>query len=281
MFRRSVMRFVTLIGASVAYVALTAPPASAQQFDRRSEAERAAPNTWNVMVGARIGAQPEFMGAKDSRFSIRPQFSMGRGLGSRWYSAEDDNISIGLINGDLWRAGITGALVWQRRENDSRVALAGLGNTKFGGEAGVFAEVYALPWLRARADLRHGFVAHRALMADLKLDAFTKLGNGWSLGIGPRMTIAGNDYVDTYFGIDAVQSQRSGLAQYNPRGGILSYGAAAQVTYQWTPRVQTTASVQYNRLAGDAANSPLVRERGSRDQLSVGLSTRWTIDTGL
>ncbi len=269
-----------LAATSAAIAVVAGLPALAQQFDRRSEAERAAPNTWNVTVGARGGVQPEFLGAKDSRFFIRPQFSMGRGLGSRWYSAEDDNISIGLVNGDLWRAGITGQLVWQRRENDSRTALRGLGNTKFGGEAGVFAEIYALPWLRARADLRHGFVAHNALMADLKLDAFTSLGNGWSMGIGPRMTIAGNDYMDTYFGVDAVQAQRSGLARYNPAGGVLSYGAAAQVTYQWSPRLSTTASVQYNRLAGDAANAPLVRERGSRDQFVFGLATRWTIDTG-
>jgi outer membrane protein len=275
MFRHRVLRPLAILGALV-----LAPAVAQAQIDRRTDAQRAEPNTWNVTIGARLGAQPEFMGSKDSRFFIRPQFSLGRGLGNRWFSAEDDNISIGLVNGDLWRAGITGALVWQRRENDSN-ALRGLGNTKFGGEAGLFAEVYVAPWLRARADLRHGFVAHRALMADLKLDAFTSLGNGWSLALGPRMSLAGNDYMDTYFGVDALQSQRSGLARYNPAGGVLSYGAAAQVSYQWNARVSTTASVQYNRLAGDAASAPLVRDRGSRDQLTVGVATRWTIDTGL
>jgi outer membrane scaffolding protein for murein synthesis (MipA/OmpV family) len=257
---------------------MSVAPAAAQ-VDQRSEAERAAPQTWNVTIGARLGAQPEFLGSKDSRFFVRPQFSMGRGLGNRWFSAEDDNISIGLVNGDIWRAGLTGVLAWERREKDSG-ALRGLGNTKFGGEAGVFAELYVTPWLRARADLRHGFVAHSALMADLKLDAFTSLGNGWSLALGPRMTLAGDDYMDTYFGVDALQAQRSGLRQHNPAGGVLSYGVAAQVGYRWTPRITTTASIQYNRLAGDAANAPLVRDRGSRDQLTVGVATRWSIDTG-
>lgn len=259
---------------------LMASAAGAQaQFDMRSAEARNSPNNWNISIGARFAAQPAFEGSRDMAFALRPQFSMGRGLGSRWLSMEDDNISIGLLNGDRWRFGVTGRLVWNRDEK-SRGALTGLGNTRFGGEAGVFAEFYPTDWLRARVDLRHGFVAHRSLMADLKLDAFTKLGNGWTIAAGPRVQLAGDDYMDTYFGVNAVQSARSGLRTYNPAGGVLSYGVAAQVSYQWTPRVETTAFVQYSRLAAEAARGPLVSQRGKADQLSLGVATRWTIDTG-
>lgn len=264
----------------VALFALILSAFAAQaQFDMRSADARRAPDTWNITIGARVAAQPAFMGSRDMAFALRPSFSMGRGLGSRWLSMEDDNISIGLLNGDRWRVGVTGALVWPREEK-SRGALTGLGNTRFGGEAGAFAEFYPTDWLRARIDLRHGFVAHRSLMADLKLDAFTRLGNGWTLAAGPRIHFAGNDYLDTYFGVDAVQSARSGLPQFNPGGGVLSYGLAAQVSYDWSSRVQTTAYAQYNRLTGDAARAPLVGQRGQRDQFTFGLATRWTIDTG-
>jgi MipA family protein len=268
---RSVLVLVVLFWSSLAAQA---------QVDRRSADQRAAADTWNITVGARVAAQPRFLGSKDRAFAISPQFSMGRGLGSRWLSLEDDNISIGLVNGDRWRLGVTGKLVWSREEKSSRVALAGLGNTRFGGEAGAFAEFYPTDWLRARVDLRHGFIAHRSMMADLKLDAFTRLGSGWTLAVGPRVQFAGGDFMDRNFSVTAAQAIASGLPQYNARGGLLSYGAAAQVGYSWNSRVESVAFVQYSRLAAEAARAPLVAQRGSRDQVTVGVSTRWTIDTG-
>jgi outer membrane protein len=266
-----------LLAAGTCFAGLLLP-AHAQVIDQRTDEERAAGQNWNVTLGARLQAQPEYVGARDQRFAIRPVFSLSRGLGSRWYGAEDDNISLGFFNGDNWRAGVTGVLVWNRDEKDNR-DLRGLGNTKFGGEAGVFAEIYPLSWLRARADVRHGIVAHQALVADFKLDAFGRSG-AWSFGAGPRLTLAGDDYMDTYFGVTALQSARSGLRTYNPSGGIVSYGVGAQVGYAWTTRMQTTAFLRYDRLAGDVAKAPLVAERGSRDQLTVGVSTRWSFDTG-
>jgi outer membrane protein len=267
-----------LLIAGLALIALVG--AASAQIDMRTDAERAAPQSWNVWIGARIGVQPKFLGSKDQGLAISPRFSIGRGLGSRWLSMEDDSISIGLVEGDFWRAGVAGQIVWQRRESQDRKALGGLGNTRFGGEIGAFAEIYPTNWLRARAELRHGFVAHQALMADLKLDAFTRLGNGWTLAVGPRVTLAGGDHVDTYFGVNAQQAAASGLPQHRAKGGVLSYGAAAQASYKWSERFETVGFVQYSRLAGDAERSPLVRQRGSRDQLTVGVAARWAISIG-
>ncbi len=285
MFGCGVMRSLFLRLSAAAVLALAhlvlgvTSPASAQ-IDMRSDAQRAAPQGWTVTVGTRAGVQPRFFGSGDPSFSIRPSFSIGRGLGSRWLSMEDDSISIGLIEGDFWRAGIAGQFVWARRESDDRRALQGLGNTRFGGEIGVFAEIYPTDWLRARAELRQGFVAHQGLMMDLKLDAFTRLGQGWTIAVGPRVTLAGTDYVGTYFGIDAQQAASSGLPQFRARGGVVSYGAAAQLSYQWSERFETIGFLQYSRLAGDAERSPLVRQRGSRDQLTVGVAARWAISVG-
>jgi outer membrane protein len=262
----------------LAFCALAASPASAQ-IDLRTAEQKAAPQTWNVTIGARVGVQPSFPGAKSGGFGASPVFSIGRGLGSRWLSMADDGISIGLVEGDAWRAGATGKLLWQRRERDD-AALRGLGDARFGGEAGAFVEIYPLSWLRARAELRRGFLAHDAPMGDLKLDAFARVGERWIVAAGPRLSLAGGDHQRTYFGVDARQSAASGLPVFRPEGGVLSYGVAAQVTYQWTARLETTAYASANRLAGDAARSPLVTQRASRDQFGAGVSTRWTFDTG-
>lgn len=254
--------------------------AASAQIDRRTSEQRAAPDNWNVTIGARAGAMPRFQGSNEMMFALRPSFSIGRGLGSRWLSMEDDNISLSLLTGDRWRAGVTGQIAWPRRESSDRRALGGLGNTRFGGEIGAFAEFYPTDWLRARAELRQGFVAHRSLMADLKLDAFQRFG-AWTVAAGPRIQLAGGDYMTTYFGVTPAQSAASRLPQYRPGGGLLSYGAAAQVSYQWNPRVESTAFIQYSRLAHEAARGPLVSQRGNRNQVTVGVATRWTIDTGI
>jgi MipA family protein len=264
---------------ATASLAVSILPAFAQQIDLRSAEARSAPRTWNVSLGLGVGVAPAFLGSKRGAVSFRPIVSIGRGLGSRWLSVADDNIGIGLIEGDNWRAGVAGKLLWERRASDHS-ELRGLGNVRFGGEIGGFAEFYPVPWLRARGEIRQGLFAHDALMGDIKLDAFTRLGERWIVSAGPRMAFAGRDFTQTYLGVTAQQSLASGLPAYKAGHGLLSYGAAAQVTYQWTPRLETSAFVQATRLAGDAADSPLVKRRGSPNQFSAGTSLRWTFDTG-
>lgn len=259
-------------------IALTTMPALAQ-VDLRTREAKAEPNTWNITVGAGVGAAPKYLGSKDMGVSFRPVFSVGRGVGNRYLSVADDNIGFGLVEGEQWRAGVTGKLLWERRESRD-IKLRGMGNVPFGGEIGGFAEFYPLPWLRARGDLRHGISAHNAFVGEVKLDAFARIADRWTVSAGPRVAFAGRDFTQTYLGVNAVQSLRTGLPQFTAQSGVLSYGAATQLNYQWTPRIETSVFAQYNRLSGDAAESPLTKQRGSRDQFTVGSTLRWTIDTG-
>ncbi|MDP3318558.1 MAG: MipA/OmpV family protein, partial [Bosea sp. (in: a-proteobacteria)] len=117
------------------------------------------------------------------------------------------------------------------------------------------------------------------LIAEVKLDAFARINDTWKLGIGPRMTVASADYVRTYFGSIPGAAGTGGLLQrFN--SGVLSYGAIAQATYNWTERFQTTAYVEYKHLVGDAAKSPIVRGFGSRDSITVGVSASYAFDLG-
>lgn len=241
-------------------------------------AQEAAKENWNLTLGLGIKATPKFLGSKDYSALPYPVFGLGRGLGSRWWSAQDDAMGPGLIDGQRWRVGISGALLWPRLQR-SDAALRGLGDVRFGFEAGVFGEYYVMPWLRARADIRHGFLAHNAIVADLKVDAFHTI-NQFTFGFGPRLSLAGSDFNRSYFGVNAAQSAASGLPVFRPGGGLQSAGALAQVTYAWTPRFRTTGYAEYKRLLGDAGASPLIKQRGSADQFTFGLSSSYTFDLG-
>ncbi len=273
------MRCVAYLAGLATCLALLLPgQATAQSKDYSTLTSPQSAQNWYLTLGAGVRYQPDYTGSDDYVFRARPIISLGRGLKSTWWSAEDDAmLSIGVFSGQGWRIGFSGDLLWKRSAKVNP-ALVAVPATKFGAEAGGFAEFYPTSWLRGRVDVRRGIVAHDGVVADFKLDAFSTMGP-WTLGIGPRMRIASADYIRTYFGTAGAMPGTGGLLQrFN--AGVHHYGALAQVTYSWSDQLKTTAYVEYKRLVGDATRSPIVRPFGSRDSLTFGLSASYSFDTG-
>ena len=273
------MRCVAYLAGLSTCLALSLPgQAQAQSSDYSTLTSPQSAQNWYITLGAGVRYQPDYTGSDDYVFRARPIISLGRGLKSTWWSAEDDAmLSIGVFSGQGWRIGFSGDLLWKRSAKINP-ALVAVPATKFGAELGGFAEFYPTSWLRGRVDLRRGIVAHDGVVADFKLDAFSTIGQ-WTLGIGPRMRITSADYVRTYFGTSGAMPGTGGLLQrFNT--GIHTYGALAQVTYSWSEQLKTTAYVEYKRLVGDATRSPIVRPFGSRDSFTFGLSASYSFDTG-
>jgi outer membrane protein len=169
------------------------------------------------------------------------------------------------------------AKVRLRRESDDD-DLRGLGDVDWTLEAGAFAEFWPTQWLRGRAELRQGIGGHHGLMSDLMADVVVPVTPQLTLSGGPRMTLASGKALSPYFSVTPQQSAASGLPVYDVGGGVYSYGAGAQVRYAWSPQWATHVFVEYERLAHDAANSPLVTQLGSRDQVRVGLGVTYSFD---
>lgn len=81
------------------------------------------------------------------------------------------------------------------------------------------------------------------------------------LSAGASATWANSDYMSAYFGITPEQSARSGLERYDAGAGFKRVDAEVFATYliseHWALRAQ--AGVGY--LVGDAADSPIVRDK--------------------
>lgn len=273
------MRCVAYLAGLSTCLALSLPGyAQAQSRDYSTLTSPQSAQNWYITLGAGVRYQPDYTGSDDYVFRARPIISLGKGLKSTWWSAEDDTmLSIGVFSGQGWRIGFSGDLLWKRSAKVNP-ALVAVPATKFGAELGGFAEFYPTSWLRGRVDLRRGIAAHDGVVADLKLDAFSTVGT-WTLGVGPRMRIASADYIRTYFGTSGAMPGTGGLLQrYN--AGVHTVGALAQVTYHWSDQLKTTAYVEYKRLVGDATRSSIVRPFGSRDSLTFGLSASYSFDTG-
>lgn len=93
----------------------------------------------------------------------------------------------------------------------------------------------------------------------------------WQLTVGPRATWGSEDYMQTYFGVSASEAAAPGssLSEYDIGAGFQSVGISARASYDLTE--STTLHIQggWERLIGDAADSPIVEE-GDANQFSIG-----------
>ena len=84
-------------------------------------------------------------------------------------------------------------------------------------------------------------------------------------------TWADDNYTQTFYGVTATQSARSGMQQYTAESGFKDAGITLDLDYRLTENWSVTGRVGYKRMLGDAADSPLVSDRGSEDQFSTGI----------
>ncbi|MEI2297793.1 MipA/OmpV family protein [Ensifer sp. MJa1] len=235
---------------------------------------------WYLKVGATGFLGPKYEGASKRMLQAAPLISLGKAGSTVRFSSRNDNMSYALVDQGSFRAGVVGKFIFER-DADTSSDLSGLDPVKFGGELGGFAEVYPTDWLRVRAEVRQGIRSHDGVVADIAADAFTDISSTVRISGGPRLTAATSDYYDAYYGVNAREAAASGLSPYNPGGGVGSAGVGAAITWQATDKLDTSAYAEYRRLLGPAADSSLVRERGSRDQFMVGLSATYRFDFSL
>ncbi|MFN4273259.1 MAG: MipA/OmpV family protein [Aliihoeflea sp.] len=235
---------------------------------------------WYLKVGGAVLHAPRFEGAARNQFAFQPMISFGRHGNAARFTSRNDNISVGILDNGVFRAGVAGKFIWGR-DASTHNDLRGLAPVRFGGELGGFVDVYPTDFVRLRGELRRGIRSHDGVVADFAADAFLDFSDTIRISGGPRASWASKGYFDAYYGVNAAQSAASGLNTYSPSSGFRSFGAGGAITWQATDTIETSVFAEYSRLVGPAAQSSLVRQRGSRDQFTVGTSATYRFDFSL
>ena len=237
-----------------------------------------APGYWTVVVGAEGRVTPRWQGADGNYVTMPvPILDIRRAGTPESFRGPRDGFGLALIDSGPFRLGPVGKIRLPRKEdNDS--ALAGLGDVGWAYEVGLFAEYYLVPWLRTRVEFRQGWGGHKGFAADVMMDAIARVTPQFTLSAGPRISFANSAATSPYFSVTAVQSALSGLPVYDAKGGVRSYGAGLQGRYHWTRQWATHAFVEYERLAGDAKNSPIISTRGTPDQWTFGFGATYSFN---
>jgi MipA family protein len=222
-----------------------------------------------ITIGAGAQTYPKYPGADSYGINPLPIFGFRRENSPMTFEAPDDGIGLGLLGRDSV-VNIGPAVRFQGKRDEEDVGAA-VGDVGFTVEAGGFVEVYPVEQFRLRAELRQGLGGHKGLTGDIGADLIVRDENTYIFSIGPRARWADNDYHDAYFGVTPAVSGTTGLAAFDPGSGFYAVGAQAGITYRLGRNWGLQGYAGYDRLVGDAADSPIVRAFGSRDQFSGGL----------
>jgi outer membrane scaffolding protein for murein synthesis (MipA/OmpV family) len=251
-------------------------PAAAQEADS-ARSEEAGKEPRRVRVG--VGAQfvPSYPGA--DQLSLRPlvDLSFARGDKPFAFEAPDESFGFALLKGGGFAAGPVANFEGSRKPKDVGAAVD---KVDFTFEAGAFVQYAISESFRIRAEGSKGLGGHDAWTGQIGADFIARDADRYLFSIGPRATVSDGRYHRAYFGVTLAESVRTGLATFRPDGGLQAVGGTASFLTEIGGGWGLYSYAKYDRLVGDAADSPVVRGFGSRDQFSGGLALTYTFGGG-
>jgi outer membrane scaffolding protein for murein synthesis (MipA/OmpV family) len=229
---------------------------------------------WSIDLGAGAMYKPDYEGSDDYEIRGVPMFGInyrdiivlrGPSLMIDAFELTDTDLADSLSFGPIVQFD-------PGREADDNPILRNLGDIDEGALAGVFIHYEAGPvelgltvtqdatdryeGLIAEVEAGYGFLLTQRLRAQFEISG----------------TWADDKYTQAYFGVTPEQSRASGrLRPYTAEAGVKDAGAAVFLHYLVSAHWMVTGRLAYRRLLGDAADSPLVEEEGSRNQASGAL----------
>ncbi len=273
-------------------LAAAATPALAQQgpapgVPTTIEGQRQAPPKpadVTITIGFAPVLSPAWQGSTDYALSIFPDVRLN--YKDDIFFSVPDGLGWNAINRNNWKIGPLAKLRFGRNEDNGGSpflvtggsdALQGMGDVDLALEFGGFVQKgFVNNQLRARAEVRQGTGGHEGVVADTNL-SWNGMKRDRSLlySAGVRATWASSDYTNAYFGVNALQSAATGLGISRTGSGLVSAGVNASLTKplgRFGRDGAVTLFTSYDRLGDVVADSTLIRERGERNQFTLGLA---------
>jgi outer membrane scaffolding protein for murein synthesis (MipA/OmpV family) len=210
-------------------------------------------------VNAEIGATylPYYEGSNHYRLVPTPAFDIR--YKEIAFLSNGDGIGVNLIHGELYRAGIAvGYDVGRNAHLSGR--LNGLGNVEPAAEPRLFAEYTIMPVVLS-ANIRHAIGGHDGFIGDVGA-YMPVVGNDTVIVfVGPGLSFADRRYMQSYFGVTAVQSaaSRANFPVYAVSGGIKTASFGLVGIYHLSDAWYLNADLGTERLLGSAEGSPIVQ----------------------
>jgi outer membrane scaffolding protein for murein synthesis (MipA/OmpV family) len=234
---------------------------------------------WSLTLGAGALYQPDYAGSDDYEVSPVPLVELSWQDRLRLTTLGGPAILVTPLATEDLRLDL-GIRYEFGRDEDDNDALKGLGDLE-GGAVAVARLGYEVGPIDLALEVARDLSGDRdGLAATAEAEYATRLLDGRArLTVTPHLTWADDEYMGNTFGITAAQAARSArrFSSYDAESGLKDAGVAVGIGYNLTDSIHVLGQIDYSRLLGDAADSPLVDREGSADQFSalLGLSYRW------
>jgi len=226
-------------------------------------------------AGLGVGAYPDYFGSSDSKVGVAPIGRVSLG-GSRFVRLMANELRVNVLDDSNWQLGPVG--VWRLgREDVENPVVDRVHHIDDSIGLGLFG---AYVW-RDPQEIRKVAGVGAWAVGDVS-DVY----NGWTAGLnayamqpvaqmvtfagGAAFTYGSGNYMDEYFGVTPADSLASGLPVYVPGSGVRDVRGWAVVLFHVSPQWHLGAGAMYLRLMGDAADSPIVSDEGSKNQWVYG-----------
>lgn len=226
-----------------------------------------------------IAAVPDYEGAEDHQ--ILPLVDGRLNWGERYIAVEGPAIRANIIASERFEFGPVASFTFGRDADIENLAVARLGAIDDAYEVGLFGAVNFA--LGGNDKLRLGVQGVHDV-SDVHGGFVITAGATYTAPVGDRLNLmfdlgasyANDDYAETYFSVSPAGSLASGLAAFDAGGGLKDVGAQFTASYRIGDNWGIAAQAGYRRLLGDFADSPVVSNGGSADQLSGGIGVFFT-----
>lgn len=232
---------------------------------------------WSLTLGGTLGYVPKYEGASKYEFRALPYvdasykdvvFVRGLAAGANLLNVRGPRPGDGLRMGPIVRYG------FGREESDDG-ALRGLGDIDSSIEVGGFMNYGAgnlIADLTAVKDVAGG---HEGVLVDAGIGLRANVSPRTRGTIRASTTWADETYMGNVFGISPAQSARSGMRVHDAGAGFKDIGLSLSLSYAVTQNWSVSGRVAYSRLLGDAADSPIVADRGAKNQVGTFMTVAY------
>lgn len=240
-------------------------------------------------LGPGTGLLPEYEGSDNYGATLLPLIDI-RQPGRYFLKGASINVNDGIASAGLtivhfsYSEGsdrpmqiIVGPLVsiYRGRDESDNDILDGLGDIEQNVAIGGFLEFRADPWLASISVSPQdvGNDQDGVLMA-FDVEYTTSVSTGFKMSTGLSTSWANAEYLQGYFGVTDAQAAQAGLPPFYSKAGLKDIGLQIKTSYALSPGWSIDGQLGYWRLLNDAADSPIVKDEGSADQVCglIGIS---------
>jgi outer membrane protein len=227
-------------------------------------------------VGAGLGVTTEWLGAKDKVAGLVPGGRVALEK-NRFIEVYGPMADMNLVDHPNWEFGPFVSYRFGRSEVEDPVVNL-LPPIEGGFEAGVFAGWHVVRTEGIPYRLRLGASLTTAVSGGAAGGHVTPYASLWLplsrsvfLGFGGGLTWSSDSFMQQRFGVSAEASAASGLPQYSAGAGVRQYYLWPALLIKMSRQWYAGLGAFWQRITGDGADSPIITQRGERDQITAGI----------